>query len=142
MQQPAAIADLRFQRVAEGVAQVQQRPPVVRRLLPFVVADHRRLEGAGAQHRLGLQRRVVADAVAIAGGAPVHVGPVTLRPRFNAVATTAPPTPPADLDAGYGPALLDDATDERQDAPQLAAWAIASAAALVDRALERRQPPS
>ena len=84
------------------------------------------------EESIGLQRRVVADAVAIAGGAPVHVGPVTLRPRFNAVATTAPPTPPADLDAGYGPALLDDATDERQDAPQLAAWVIASAAALAE----------
>lgn len=82
------------------------------------------------EESIGLQRRVAADAVAIAGGAPLHVGPVTLRPRFNAVATTAPPAPPADLDAGYGPALRDDATDERQSAPQLAAWVVASAAAL------------
>lgn len=82
------------------------------------------------EESIGMQRRVAADAVAIAGGAPLHVGPITLRPRFNAVATTAPPAPPADLDAGYGPALRDDATDERQSAPQLAAWVVASAAAL------------
>ncbi|GMA29718.1 hypothetical protein [Arenivirga flava] len=82
------------------------------------------------EESIGLQRRVAADAVAIAGGAPLHVGPITLRPRFNAVATTAPPEPPADLHAGYGPALRDDATDERQAAPQLAAWVVASAAAL------------
>ncbi len=82
------------------------------------------------EESIGLQRRVAADALAIAGGAPLHVGPITLRPRFNAVATTAPPAPPADLDAGYGPALRDDADDERQAAPQLGAWVIASAAAL------------
>lgn len=82
------------------------------------------------EESIGLQRRVAADAIAIASGAPLHVGPVTLRPRFNAVATTAPPPPPADLEAGYGPALRDDADDERQSAPQLAAWVIASAAAL------------
>jgi hypothetical protein len=77
-----------------------------------------------------MQRIVAAQAVRLAGGAPVHVGPMTLRPRFNDAATSAPPRPPDDtLDHGYGPHLID-ADDPRQAAPQLAAWTIASAAAL------------
>jgi hypothetical protein len=79
---------------------------------------------------LAVQRIVATQAVATAGGAPVHIGPVTLRPRFNNVATTPPPMPQhPDLRDGYGPQLLD-ADDERQDAEELAAWTIASAAAL------------
>ncbi|GAA4359488.1 hypothetical protein [Microbacterium rhizosphaerae] len=79
---------------------------------------------------LAIQRIVAAQAVDRAGGSPVHIGPVTLRPRFNNVATTPPPMPGhADLREGYGPQLLD-ADDERQDAEELAAWTIASAAAL------------
>lgn len=79
---------------------------------------------------LRVQRLVAEEAVRLATGRPVHVGPVTLRPRFNDVAT-APPSYPteADLRHGYGPELLD-ATDARQGAPELAAWTIASAAAL------------
>ncbi|WP_206535604.1 hypothetical protein [Microbacterium sp. 4R-513] len=79
---------------------------------------------------LGMQRLVAEQAVRLAAGAPVHVGPVTLRPRFNDVATVPPPVPAdTDLTRGYGPQSAD-ADDERQDAPQLAAWTIASAAAL------------
>ncbi len=79
---------------------------------------------------VAMQRLVAQQAVSIADGAPVHVGPVTLRPRFNNVATTslAGPGHP-DLSAGYGPALLG-ADDPRHDAPELAAWTAASAAAL------------
>jgi hypothetical protein len=78
---------------------------------------------------LGVQRLVALQAVEIAAGAPVHVGPVTLRPRFNNVATTPAPMPTrADLRDGYGAQLLD-ADDERQVAEELAAWTIASAAA-------------
>lgn len=71
---------------------------------------------------VAVQRTVAQQAVAIAGDAPVHVGPVTLKPRFNDVATTAPapgPTAPA--------------SDPRQSAPELAAWTVASAAALAVR---------
>ncbi|QOR70537.1 hypothetical protein IM660_18425 [Ruania alkalisoli] len=77
-----------------------------------------------------LARRMVALAEEKARGAGVHIGPVTLRPPFNAVAERdyASPTRP-DLAEGYGPALAD-ATDPRQQAPELAAWTIASAAAL------------
>lgn len=79
---------------------------------------------------LGMQRLVAEQAVRLAGGAPVHIGPVTLRPRFNDVATVQPPVPDdTDLARGYG-AHLADADDPRQDAPGLAAWTIASAAAL------------
>lgn len=79
---------------------------------------------------LPVQRLVAEEAVRLAAGRPVHIGPVTLRPRFNDVAT-APPTYPteADLCHGYGAELLG-ATDARQGAPELAAWTIASAAAL------------
>lgn len=79
---------------------------------------------------IGMQRLVAEQAVRLAGAARVHVGPVTLRPRFNNVATVPPPVPDdADLTHGYG-AHLGDADDERQDAVELAAWTIASAAAL------------
>nr|WP_274637003.1 hypothetical protein [Microbacterium bovistercoris] len=79
---------------------------------------------------VAIQRLVAEQAVEIAGGAPVHVGPVTLRPHFNDVATTPPPGPGrTDLAEGYGTQLTD-ADDERYDAPELAAWTIASFAAL------------
>lgn len=65
---------------------------------------------------LAMQRLVAEQAVDIAAGAPVHIGPVTLRPRFNNVATSRDPHP------------IDD--DERMDAAQLAAWTVASAAAV------------
>ncbi|MGN6200110.1 hypothetical protein [Humibacter sp.] len=79
---------------------------------------------------LAMQRLVAQQAVDYAAGLPVHVGPVTLRPRFNNVATTPPPRPAhADLREGHGPQLVD-ADDERQDASELAAWTVASAAAL------------
>jgi hypothetical protein len=79
---------------------------------------------------LVMQRLVAEQAVRLADGAPVHVGPVTLRPRFNDVATVRPPMPPdTDLSSGYGPQHAD-ADDPRQDAAQLAAWTVASIAAL------------
>lgn len=82
------------------------------------------------EQAVAMQRLVAEQAVRIADGAPVHVGPVTLRTHVNNVATTAPPRPSgSDLSEGYGPELLD-ADDSRQTEPELAAWLIASAAAL------------
>jgi hypothetical protein len=79
---------------------------------------------------LAMQRLVARQAVAESNGTPVHIGPITLRPHFNDVATTPPPRPVGDdLAEGYGPELLD-LTDPRQDSRELAAWTIASAAAL------------
>ena len=78
---------------------------------------------------VGMQRVAAAQAVRLAGGLPVHIGPISLRPHFNDVATTPPPMPDHDdLRDGYGSALTD-AVDARQAAPELAAWTVASAAA-------------
>ncbi|WP_110590053.1 hypothetical protein [Microbacterium suaedae] len=88
------------------------------------------LETRQLEEAVAMQRLVAEQAVRIARGKPVHIGPVTLRTHVNNVATTPPPRPAArDLSAGYGPELLD-ADDERQTSPELAAWTIASAAAL------------
>ncbi|GGF38830.1 hypothetical protein GCM10010922_12740 [Microbacterium sorbitolivorans] len=88
------------------------------------------LETLQLEQAIGMQRLVAEQAVRIADGAPVHVGPVTLRAHLNNVATTSPERPGvADLSEGYGPELLN-ADDDRQTAPELAAWTIASAAAL------------
>ena len=79
---------------------------------------------------LPMQRLVATQGVELAGGPPVHIGPISLRPHFNDVATTPPPMPEHDdLRDGYGSALTDSA-DPRQPAPELAAWTVASAAAL------------
>ncbi|MGM7698069.1 hypothetical protein [Microbacterium sp. A84] len=79
---------------------------------------------------LAMQRLIATQTVEMAAGLPVHIGPVTLRPRFNNVATTPQSAPTlTDLSQGYG-AQFTGADDERQDARELAAWTIASAAAL------------
>jgi hypothetical protein len=79
---------------------------------------------------IAMQRLVTQQAVAMAGGKEVHVGPVTLRPRFNNVATKAPEIPAVrDLSSGYG-AQWFGSDDQRQQSPELAAWTIASAAAI------------
>ncbi|KQM16527.1 hypothetical protein ASF83_12020 [Plantibacter sp. Leaf171] len=82
---------------------------------------------------LDMQAVVVADAVRIADGRPLHVGPVTLGARYNAVATTragAGATADPDLGAGFGAELVPGATDGRQSAEALGAWVVASVAAL------------
>jgi hypothetical protein len=78
---------------------------------------------------LEIQRLVTAQAVAIAAGRPVHVGPVTLRPRYNP-SVAVPPTAPTDLSKGYGAHLVPMATDPRQSSRAVAAWVLASAAAV------------
>jgi hypothetical protein len=79
---------------------------------------------------VAMQRLVAGQAVGIAAGRPVHIGPVTLRPRFNDVATEPQPGPSSgDLSEGYGAEFTGEA-DGRQDAPELATWTVASAAAL------------
>jgi hypothetical protein len=70
---------------------------------------------------LTTQRTVVENAVRIAAGRPLHVGPVTLARRFNAVATTAGPGSEAEAAA---------AVDSLQDTTFAAAWTLASVAAL------------
>jgi hypothetical protein len=79
---------------------------------------------------IAVQRTIARNAVDLAAGRPVHIGPITLRPRHNDVATAAQALPTRDdLAEGYGAAFTGTA-DPRQAAPELAAWTIASAAAL------------
>lgn len=76
-----------------------------------------------------MQRLVAEQAVSIADGLDVHIGPVSLRPRFNNVTTVPDPLPKrSDLTDGYG-AEFTGADDPRQSSAELAAWVIASAAA-------------
>jgi hypothetical protein len=78
-----------------------------------------------------MQATVVRNAGQIAGKRLVHVGPITLRPRFNAVATTDPRAGgDRELERGYGAQLVDGATDQRQSADALEAWTVASFAAI------------
>jgi hypothetical protein len=78
-----------------------------------------------------MMRLVAEQAVRIAAPRPVHVGPVTLRSRFNAVATSTPrvETNPS-VESGYAAEYVPGATDPRQLGVGFAAWLVASAAAL------------
>jgi hypothetical protein len=80
---------------------------------------------------IGVQRTVAVNARRIAAGRPLHIGPVTLRARFNAVATDAQePEQSVTLEHGYGAQLVDGSTDARQQGRALAAWLVASVDAL------------
>lgn len=63
-----------------------------------------------------MQRVAAENALRLGGGRPVHVGPVTLLPRFNAVATSGEAAEPE--------------ADELQTLPFTAAWLLASLSAL------------
>ncbi|NKX49673.1 hypothetical protein HER39_03580 [Arthrobacter deserti] len=78
-----------------------------------------------------MQRLVAQNALRLGAGRPVHVGPVTLRPRFNAVATTGG-TGGAEHDELQGePGGTGGAEhDELQGEPFTAAWTLASTASL------------
>jgi hypothetical protein len=83
---------------------------------------------------IAMQRLVVREALEIAHGRPLHIGPITLGARFNAVATSALPVPRLQsIEEGFGPELVAGATDPRQGAPSLGAWVLASVAALAVR---------
>lgn len=71
-----------------------------------------------------MQRWVVTSASRLAAGRALHVGPVTLRPRFNAVATAAT------VEHGYGPETVPDATDPAQHTPAAERWFADAARAL------------
>jgi hypothetical protein len=67
---------------------------------------------------LGAHAETVASARALAGGKPVAVGPVTLRPRFNPNATA--PEPPS------APGAPPPHADPRQATAFAAAWTVGS----------------
>jgi hypothetical protein len=78
---------------------------------------------------VAVQRLTARQAVELASGVPVHIGPVTLRPRFNDAATTPQPAPQrSDLSEGYGTEFTG-AVDARLAEGPFAAWTIASVAA-------------
>ncbi|WAH98484.1 hypothetical protein [Arthrobacter sp. MMS18-M83] len=68
---------------------------------------------------LPMQRLAALNALRIASGRPLHLGPVTLKARFNAVATV-----------GEDAAAEAMATDPLQPEPFTAAWMLGSIAAL------------
>lgn len=69
---------------------------------------------------------VLEDARRIAAGRDLHIGPITFRPRFNAVATSSTRLP-AGVDArGYGAHLDPDATDARWRSPAAGPWLLAA----------------
>ena len=70
------------------------------------------------------QAETVKTAVAYGGGRPVVVSPVTLKQRFNSVATTAEP----ELDPGELPPQV----DPRQMSLFAAAWTVGSLRALIE----------
>ena len=71
------------------------------------------------------QRIVAQNAVRLAAARPVHIGPITLKPRFNAVATSHDNAVVAEY-----PTTPDDRTDDRQGTAFAAAWMLASVRAL------------
>jgi hypothetical protein len=70
---------------------------------------------------LPMQRLVAENALRLGGGRPVHIGPITLKPRFNAVATRG------GYDEATRTAMI---TDELQSTDFTAAWTLGSIAAL------------
>lgn len=70
---------------------------------------------------LATQTTVASNAVALARHRPVHVGPITLTQRFNAVATTGTADPEAEAAR---------AVDPLQTTDFAAAWTLGSVAAL------------
>lgn len=68
-----------------------------------------------------MQRLVAENALRLAAGRPLHIGPISLKARFNAVATGP----------GYDPETAASmSTDELQAEPFTAAWTLASVKAL------------
>jgi hypothetical protein len=61
-----------------------------------------------------------ANALRISGGRPLHIGPITLKPRFNAVATSTE----------NHDATSEQTADPLQAEPFTAAWLLGSIAAL------------
>jgi hypothetical protein len=101
--------------------------PITLSITPFM---HDR-SGYQLTESIPMLGHVAADARRIAGGRPLHMGPITLGARFNAVATEpARVAPSSTLDEGYGPELVAGASDARQSAASLGAWVLCAASML------------
>ncbi len=104
-------------------------------------------DDVSVMENLEAQPHTVAAARAFAGNRPLVISPITLRPRFNAVATS---------EEGLDPAQLPPQVDSRQLSLFAAAWTLGSIAALAAanvasltyfettgwRGLMETQPPS
>lgn len=98
-------------------------------------------ERAQLVESIAMQELVVRDAAMIADGRPLHVGPITLRSRFNAVATSGTRIVGDDtLATGYGPEQVAGATDARQASRAMEAWTVASFAAICQGAIGGPSP--
>ena len=75
---------------------------------------------------VAMQALVTAAALEIAGDRPVHVGPVTLRPRYLTADPDPQPDPSTDIAQGYGAEHVPGATDPRQTSSATAAWTLAT----------------
>jgi hypothetical protein len=83
-------------------------------------------ERAQLVESVAMQQLVTESAVALANGRPVHVGPVTLRPRYLTAAESPPdPDDRTDVTGGYGAKDVAGATDPRQTFSALTAWTVA-----------------
>lgn len=109
----ANFAELNRGRLPPGVAEV-----VCYSVNPQVHA----FDDASMVETLEAQPQMVASARQFAGGAPIAVGPITLRPRFNAVATGPETLPP--------PGELPPQVDPRQCSLLAAGWTLGSIAGL------------
>ncbi|MBC7724778.1 MAG: hypothetical protein H7146_08520 [Burkholderiaceae bacterium] len=102
-----------FTELNRGVADL---PPDLPALTFSITPQMHTVETEHVSDSIGAQRIVAENAMRLAAGRHVHIGPITLLPRFNAVATT----PDAPVRSG----------DPRQHSEYLAAWTLASVAAL------------
>lgn len=66
--------------------------------------------------------QVLNDARRIAGDRALVVGPITLRSRYNAVASTPSPKPGDPEMTGYGAHLVPETSDARWQSPAAGAW--------------------
>jgi D-apionolactonase len=97
-------------------------PPDAPALTCSITPQMHACEIAHVVESLAGQEAVARDAVRLAGDRPVHLGPVTLRQRFNAVATSG-------RRASARP-------DPAQPSPFTAAWTLGSLCALTRRGVE------
>jgi len=109
-----------------------ERLPSTARALTFSITPQMHsIDREQIVESIGVQRTVALNARRIAAGRSLHIGPVTLRARFNAVATdSAERESNVTLSDGYGPHRVAGSTDSRQQSRAVAAWLVASVDAL------------
>lgn len=126
---PAVIGGTRshFTELNRGSTEIEPRGPVALSLIPFM---HER-SGHQLVESLGVQATVLENTRALVPHRALHIGPITLGARFNAVATAPAASEHASpAAAAFGTDLVPGSTDPRQHAVSLGAWTLGSIAAL------------